>query len=643
MGAEMNSTFFKAWLPCVLCAAVWAGDVPLKASAPSVSLFAGHLPGAGHVDGKGREARFREPDLLAFGPKGELYVVDKGNACLRRIRSAGEVETLRIKPSDESVSVLFGSATDMVVDSLGNVILVRCGCLYQISPEGIPKALDHATRQIGFASGLVADGNENIYVSDSEKHAIWKINQKSQVSLLAGKVGVEGCANGRGGQARFKVPTAMTPCPEGGFLIFDSGNNSLRHMDRSGAITRPPIMAMLEKSEMWQDPTAAISKIRMDPKGRLYLLGNRLFCRIESDGSPNFGVFLNPDYDVPLMFHTWNSMAFDADSSIYLSSGHSHAIYRIASGQEKPTLFAGRPHISGFKDGKKEEASFLSLGEVVMNGLGEVHVLDAESKAVRKITRDGCVSTPKAWGEVVSDERLRLASDGKGRVFVADVDRNCIQRIEPGECVSTLIRDVGEFGKRQEDAPSPFPAFFREQIEGLAADGHGNIYATLAGSHCVFKFDSSGTFSFLAGRKYGDGRRDGDREKARFRKPALLAAGSDGCVFVTEVDSRKIRKIARDGAVSTLNCEFERVDAMVTDSTGNFFILDAGAGSIFKVAPDATVALVASCGQGTSVPWKPKAEGEKDGSDLRGIAITPEGDLLATLATGVVKIALEKR
>jgi|GEM_PF-5022857 len=68
-----------------------------------VTTFAGLPTIAGLKDGTGTAALFNQPQTLAFDSSGNLYVVDTGNAALRKVTSEGVVTTL---------SLSFPTATD---------------------------------------------------------------------------------------------------------------------------------------------------------------------------------------------------------------------------------------------------------------------------------------------------------------------------------------------------------------------------------------------------------------------------------------------------------------------------------------------------------------------------------------------------
>lgn len=68
-----------------------------------VTTLAGKAGEPGHVDGPGATARFDRPEGLATDAAGNLYVVDTGNAALRKVTPAGDVTTLAGTPGSKGV------------------------------------------------------------------------------------------------------------------------------------------------------------------------------------------------------------------------------------------------------------------------------------------------------------------------------------------------------------------------------------------------------------------------------------------------------------------------------------------------------------------------------------------------------------
>ena len=81
------------------------------------SVFAGAYDQAGLVDGQGTAARLNQPGALAVDPSGVLYLVDVGNARVRRISENGVVTTLA------ATTAVAGDP--IAVDASGNIFFVE--------------------------------------------------------------------------------------------------------------------------------------------------------------------------------------------------------------------------------------------------------------------------------------------------------------------------------------------------------------------------------------------------------------------------------------------------------------------------------------------------------------------------------------
>lgn len=116
------------------------------------SYFAGSGV-AGAADGTGIAASFNNPRDIAIDRAGSFYVIDAGNAAIRKISPAGDVTTF--------ASNLPNDMTAIAIDPAGNIYFASNVTIYRISPTGISSIVTTIANPI---SSIVADGNSNIYV-----------------------------------------------------------------------------------------------------------------------------------------------------------------------------------------------------------------------------------------------------------------------------------------------------------------------------------------------------------------------------------------------------------------------------------------------------------------------------------------------
>jgi sugar lactone lactonase YvrE len=196
---------------------------------------------------------------------------------------------------------------------------------------------------------------------------------------------------------------------------------------------------------------------------------------------------------------------------------------------------------------------------------------------------------------------------------------------------------------------------------GVAVDANGNLIVVDFGNQRIRKITPGGSVTTLAGGSIGFA--DGIGAAARFTSPSGVAVDPSGNVYVVDFGNQRIRKIAPNGAVSTVvgdgakgfrdgnvaaaKFSFDhpalndlsvsrlvpvRLDLRYTffptgiavDASGNVFVADYGNHSIRKISAAGAVSTIA--GNGTA--------GFRDGSgasaqftDPSGIAVDAGGNL----------------
>jgi uncharacterized protein (TIGR03437 family) len=132
------------------------------------------------------------------------------------------------------------------------------------------------------------------------------------------------------------------------------------------------------------------------------------------------------------------------------------------------------------------------------------------------------------------------------------------------------------------------------QAEGLAADRDGNLYISDAQAHRVRQITPAGVIRTVAGTGSagyaGDG---GPADKARLSAPYGLAVDTAGNLFIADLGNRRIRRVARDGTISTVagQTAFRAPRNVAVDNAGVLYVSDFESGSVYRIG--ATVAVIA--------------------------------------------------
>src|SRR5579883_1596577 len=150
-------------------------------------------------------------------------------------------------------------------------------------------------------------------------------------------------------------------------------------------------------------------------------------------------------------------------------------------------------------------------------------------------------------------------------------------------------------------------------VSGITADSLGNIYFVSGSAFSVFKVNSSGTLTVVAGNGRpgysGDG---GPATSATLLGPTGVAVDGSGNIYITDVCW--IRKVSSTGTISTIagngNCG-SYVDggqatsgplfnptSPVVDSGGNLLFADSSTSRVAKLSPSGIITTIA--GTGTS-------------------------------------------
>jgi hypothetical protein len=163
-----------------------------------------------------------------------------------------------------------------------------------------------------------------------------------------------------------------------------------------------------------------------------------------------------------------------------------------------------------------------------------------------------------------------VAADIAASVFVADRSNHVIRKIARDGTVSTVAGSPGTFGRA--DGVGEAARFWYPM--GMAVDASGNVYVADSGSQTIRKITPFGVVSTLAGSPGTEGYADGNGSVARFHYPTAVAVDKSGNVFVADSNNKVIRKITANGDATT-----------VAGSTGSAGTTDGTAKSVRFVFP----------------------------------------------------------
>lgn len=395
----------------------------------------------------------------------------------------------------------------------------------------------------------------NVYVTDTLNYTIRKITPAGVVSTLAGTADHHGPADGQGRDARFYGPRGVALTAAGDLLIADSNNNTIRKVTPDGFVST----------------LAGLS------------------------GGAADGVGEQARFYVP------SGVAVDTAGNIFVADTDNHTIRKITPDRRVTTL-AGLAGFRGSADGPGSSARFYSPGAIAVDAEGFLFVSDTYNRTVRKISPDGVVSTfagmaGKHGSTDGPGQTARfswphgLAFDAAGNLYVADSSNRTIRKITREGVVTTFAGLADSSGT--EDGLGSAARF--NYPAGLAIDGAGNLYVTEKFRFTIRKITPEGLVTTLAGQPGSSGSADGDGATARFFYPFGIAADRAGNLYVADGFNHIIRMVTPSGFVTTVAGVAGAVGSadgigsaaslfypggVAVDPTGNVYIADTGNNTI---------------------------------------------------------------
>ncbi len=481
----------------------------------------------------------------------------------------------------------FHGILDVATDGGGNVYVLETPssrAIRKITPEGVVStilaakpeyghddgAIGRAT--FGFFSSLAVGASGDVYLADDL--TVRKMTPEGMVSTLAGSPNDPRQVDGVGGAARFEQADALAVDATGNVYVADKC--TVRKITPAGVVSTlagvPPsrdgtgiaISDTTATTTQSNEPVdldgtgsearfAGIKDITVDKGGNVWVLGgNHSIRRITPNGIvttlyPKLEGLASPV-----------GLTVDTHGDLYISDVSLQGVLKVTAGGTLVQI-AGTPYSRGNEDGAGKAARFNAPTRVALHPDGSLVVADYGNYAVRKVTPQGMVSTlaGPSGGEARLDESgnppwfgsaAGIVRDGGGNLYVADFSSHVIRRISPTGVMTTL---AGGFGMKGSEDGIGAAARFNVPL-GLALDSSNNIYVADCGNHLVRKISKNGAVTTVAGRAGVSGAANGIGSGAQFNKPSSVGVDRGGNLYVADLGNNLLRKITPDGAVSTL-------------------------------------------------------------------------------------------
>jgi len=268
-----------------------------------------------------------------------------------------------------------------------------------------------------------------------------------------------------------------------------------------------------------------------------------------------------PQHALELDLSMPEGLVVDRDDTILLADSYNHVILRIDQ-NGTVTRFAGTGERGRGADGIKATESALAFPvDLRLDSKGNLFVADLRNNRIRKITRDGLITTVAGTGvpgysgdggpaiNAQLDTPYGILLDKDDNLLIADSNNDVIRKVGSDGTIHT-IAGTGQEGFDGDGGPAR--AARLNSPQSLGRDSAGRIYIDDEHNNAIRVIDLDGKMRTLVGTKgpgfSGDG---GPAAEAQIADPENLWVRRDGSVLISARDNARLRIISPDGIIST--------------------------------------------------------------------------------------------
>ncbi len=546
-----------------------------------IVAFAGSgICGFGGDGGPALKALLADPAGLAFDNDGNLLIADSGNQRIRKVVD-GKISTIAGNGA-RSYSGDGGPATNaslynplgVSVDSLGNIYIGDNinQVIRMIDPAGIIHTVAGNSKsgfsgdggpataaELNSPEGAIADGNGNLYITDSENDRVRKVDSSGTISTYAGN-GTFG-TSGSGGPAT----SASIAAPQGLAIangkLYISADNDIWAVD-----TTTQVITLIAGSPQGiagfnDDGNNALSTffaqmggITIDSLGNLFVAdqSNGRVRKINTaqivstvaggdigDGGPATASSLDLGF--------WDHASFDPPGNLYIADYYNHRVRRVSTTGIITTVagngMSGTPPVEGVQ----ATGTTITPTAVAVDPSGDIFIVDDETGGIRKVNTTGIITT---FSNVFTGFSGALVADTMGNIYASDGSA-VVWKITATGTATIVAGSPSLYGYNGDGIPATSASL--SSPNGLALDTAGNLYISDSGNNRIRKVNTSGIISTVAGNGFcgssGDG---GPATAAEICQQADVALDHKGNIYIADRLNDRLRMVNSLGTMQTL-------------------------------------------------------------------------------------------
>jgi sugar lactone lactonase YvrE len=313
--------------------------------------------------------------------------------------------------SGDKDTTIFNQPFGMCADAKGNLFIADVGrnCITRLETNGKYDVYAGSEKEgnadgnrkiasFSAPSGICFDFSGNMYIAGFGGENIRKITPKGDVITIAG-TGAEGYADGPATQAMFSSPRGICIDSKGNLFVGDCWNHRIRKINTTGIVST-------------------------------FAGGGKTGELVVNDWRD--GADTTARFDAPC------GLAIDKDDNIYVADANNSCIRKITPDGYVSTI-AGIGKQKGMVDGPAGVSKLNVPTELTITAENEIYFSDTYNNCIRKIDKNGIVSTLAGTGQKGFSNGLPLQSllssprgicISKGNLYFAEWGNHVIRKLK---------------------------------------------------------------------------------------------------------------------------------------------------------------------------------------------------------------------
>ena len=379
-----------------------------------------------------------------------------------------------------------------------------------------------------------------------------------------GQIGYLG-DSGPAAAGQLAFPYGVDTDTAGNLLIADTWNNRIRKVNAEGTLSTSAGTG----AAWWGDGSPATSALLDSPRG----------------------------------------VAVDAAGNVYIGDSVNNRVRMVSTGGMISTVAGNGSAAYSGDGGRATNASLNAPAGVAVDAEGNLLIADSNNARIRKVTKDGIISTAAGngdWGDT-GDEGpavaaqlmvpMGITTDAAGKFYIAESWGSRVRKVTAQGAIST-IAGTGSQGYSGDEGPATTAAL--NFPSGVAVDGAGNVYIADTGNYRVREVAKDGTITTVAGTGVGGFSGDGGpAAAAQLLGPNGVAVDAAGNLYIADSQFGPVRRVSPDGKIATVApgiaagaSSIAAPYGVAVDESGDLFVTDGIAGTVDMFVPLASRAVL---------------------------------------------------